>query len=113
MNDALQGEVWFCEFEPSLGRAQAGRRPALVVSVDQLGAGPSGIAIVVPLTTTPSENPIRPAIESSEGGLQTRSWALPDMVRSIDRSRLIKRWGRVSPSTLDAVAGRVQLLVRT
>ncbi len=113
MSEALQGEVWFCELEPTRGREQAGRRPVLVVSVDQLSAGPSELAIVVPLTTTPSENPIRPAIESPEGGLRERSWALPDMVRSIDRSHLVERWGRVSSSTLEAVAGRVRLLVRT
>ena len=85
----------------------------MVVSVDQLSAGPSELAIVVPLTATPSENPIRPVIEWPEGGLRERSWALPDMVRSIDRSRLVERWGRVSSSTLEAVAGRVRLLVRT
>lgn len=113
MSEAAQGEVWFCDLDPTRGREQAGRRPALVASVDQLGVGPSGLAIVVPLTTTPQDNPIRPEIPVAEGGLKERSWALPDMVRSIDRSRLVERWGRVRPSTLEGVAGRVRLLIRT
>ena len=113
MNAAAQGEIWFCELDPTRGREQAGRRPALVVSVDQLGTGPSELAIVVPITTTPQQNPIRPELPADEGGLKERSWALPDMVRSVDRSRLVERWGRVRPETLEQVASRVRLLVRT
>lgn len=113
MSAAAQGEVWFCELDPTRGRKQAGRRPALVVSVDQLGTGPSGLAIVVPLTTTPQQNPIRPEIPVEEAGLKKRGWALPDMVRSVDRSRLVERWGRVRPETLEQVATRVRLLMRT
>lgn len=113
MSEAAQGEVWLCELDPTRGREQAGRRPALVVSVDQLGTGPSRLAIVVPLTTTPQQNPIRPEIPAEEGGLKKRSWALPDMVRSVDRSRLVERWGRVRPGTLEQIASRVRLLIRT
>lgn len=113
MSEAHQGEVWFCELEPTRGREQAGRRPAMVVSVDQLGRGPSELAIVVPLTTKASENPIRVRIEPPEGGVRESSWAMPEMVRSIDRSRLLERWGRVGDEVLEAVAGRVRLLVRS
>lgn len=113
LNEARQGEVWFCELNPTRGREQAGRRPAVVVSVNQLGAGPSNLAIVVPLTTTIQDNPMHPQIDPPEGGLRDRSWALPDMVRSVDRSRLIERWGRVGPETLEQIGSRVRLLVRT
>jgi mRNA interferase MazF len=113
VSEAAQGEIWFCDLEPTRGREQAGRRPAVVVSVDQLGTGPSGLAIIVPLTTTPQQNPIRPEISADEGGLEKRSWALPDMVRSVDRSRLAERWGRVRPETLEQIASRVRLLIRT
>jgi len=113
LSEARQGEVWFCDLVHTRGREQAGRRPAVVVSIDQFGSGPSGLAIVVPLTTTPSDNPIRPRVDPPDGGLREPSWALPDMVRSIDRSRLIERWGTLAPATLHAIAGRVRLLVRT
>jgi mRNA interferase MazF len=113
LTEAGQGEVWFCELDPTRGREQAGRRPVVVISVDQLGTGPSGLAIVVPLTTTPQHNPIRPRIDPPGGGLRERSWALPDMVRSVDRSRLVDRWGRLPPATVDQIAARVRLLIRT
>lgn len=111
--EARQGEVWFCDLDPTRGREQAGRRPVAVISVDQLGAGPSNLAIVVPLTTTPQDNPIRPELDPPEGGLRERSWALPDMVHSLDRSRLTERLGKLRPATVEQLASRVRLLVRT
>jgi mRNA-degrading endonuclease toxin of MazEF toxin-antitoxin module len=31
----------------------------------------------------------------------------------VDRSRLAERWGRVRPETLEQIASRVRLLIRT
>ena len=49
---AARGEVWLADLDAGHGREQAGVRPVLVVSATELGSGPSGLAIVVPLTTT-------------------------------------------------------------
>lgn len=110
--DARQREVWFVDLDPLVGREQAGRRPALVVSVDQIGSGPSDLCIVVPLTTTDRPNPLYVEIVPPEGGMRERCWATPEMVRSISRRRLVERWGTVRPSTLKAVVERVRLLTR-
>jgi mRNA interferase MazF len=109
---ARQGEVWFVDLEPTRGREQAGRRPALVISVDQLGSGPSELAIVVPLTTATRPSPLHVPIEPPEGGVREPSHAMPEMVRSVSRSRLVERWGRVGPQTLETVIARVRLLTR-
>jgi mRNA interferase MazF len=110
--ESRQGEVWFVDLDPARGREQAGRRPALVISVDQLGAGPSELAIVVPLTTTDRPNPLYVALDPPEGGVRERSHAMPEMVRSVWRGRLVERWGAVSTQTLETVLQRVRLLVR-
>jgi mRNA interferase MazF len=110
--EARQRDVWFVDLEPIVGREQAGRRPAVVVSVDQIGTGPSGLCVVVPLTTTQRPNPLYIEISPPEGGLRERSWAMPEMVRSLSRRRLVDRWGAVRPSTLEAILARVRLLVR-
>jgi mRNA interferase MazF len=112
VNDARQGEVWFVDLDPTRGREQAGRRPAVVVSVDQLGAGPSGLAIVVPLTTTSRPNPLYVAIEPPEGGVRETSHAMPEMVRAVSRQRLVERRGVVRDATLEQVLQRVRLLLR-
>ena len=113
MIEARQGEVWFVDLDPTRGREQAGRRPALVVSVDQLGTGPSELAIVVPLTTTARPNPLYVAIEPPEGGLREASYAMPEMVRAVSRQRLAERWGMARDATLEQVLQRVRLLVRS
>lgn len=112
MPEARQGEVWFVDLDPTTGREQAARRPALVVSVDQLGTGPSDLVIVVPLTRTDRPNPLYVALEPPEGGVRERSFAMPEMVRSISRGRLVERWGTVNRATLTTVIDRVWLLTR-
>lgn len=110
--EARQGEVWFCDLDPARGHEQAGSRPAVVLSVDQISAGASELAIVVPLTRTNRPSPLYVAIDPLEGGLRERSFAMPEMVRSISRSRLSMRWGTVSAAILGEVAHRVHLLTR-
>jgi mRNA interferase MazF len=110
--EARQRDIWFVDLNPIIGREPAGRRPALVVSVDQVGTGPSDLCIVVPLTTTERPNPLYIEIVPPEGGVRERCWAMPEMVRSISRRRLVERWGAVRPQTLEAVVGRLRLLIR-
>jgi mRNA interferase MazF len=109
---ARQGEVWFIDLEPTRGREQAGRRPGVVVSVDQLGTGPSGLAIVVPLTSTDHSQRLHVPIDPPAGGVRERSYAMPEMVRSISRERLIDHWGTLDDAALSEIARRVRLLVR-
>lgn len=110
---ARQGEVWFADLEPTKGREQAGRRPVLIISVDQLGTGPSELAIVVPLTATDRPSPLYVPIDPPEASVREPSHAMPEMVRSIWRGRLVERWGRTRPETLDEVISRVRLLTRS
>jgi mRNA interferase MazF len=106
---AGQGEVWDCRLEPIVGREQAGRRPCLVISVDQLGKGPSELAIVTPITRT-ERVALDVRIDPPEGGLDEPSYAQPYQVRTVSRERLVARRGRVAPDTLRQVARRVHLL---
>ncbi len=53
-----RGEVWQVAFDPVVGREQAGERPAVVVSFDDLNATTAGIAIVLPITRRDRGNPL-------------------------------------------------------
>lgn len=112
MSEARQGEVWFVDLEPTRGREQAGRRPAVVVSVDQLGRGPSELAIVVPLTRTDHGQRLHVEIDPPNGGVRQRSYAMPEMVRSVSRDRLVERRGMLDDATLSEIARRARLLIR-
>jgi mRNA interferase MazF len=109
---AAQGEVWFASLDPIIGRGQAGRRPVLIVSVDQLGTGPSKLAIAVPITSRSHGQRIHVPVNPPEGGVRADSHIMPEQVRCIARERLIECWGKVSPATLDAVLHRILVLTR-
>jgi mRNA interferase MazF len=83
-----------------------------VISVDQLGSGMSQLAISVPLTSRDREQPIHVKIDPPEAGIRSVSYAMPEQVRAISRERLVERWGRVRPDTLEQVIHRVHLLTR-
>lgn len=108
-----QGEIWLVDLNPVRGHEQAGRRPAVVVSVDKFNHGLSGLAIVVPITGTDRGQPLHVRVDPPEGGLRKTSFAKPEDVRSISQERLVERWGATSRATLQAIVKRIQVLTWT
>lgn len=86
-----QGEIWYVNLDPAEGQEQAGDRPALVVSVDELNR--TGLSMVVPGTTREKHYPGRVRIPAGVGGLPRDTWFLCDQLRTIDRRRLRRRVG--------------------
>ena len=95
-----RGEIWLADFDPVRGHEQSGRRPVLVVSVDEMNSGKSSLVIVVPLTTKHRGIESHRLIRPPEGGLVKPSYLLVEAIRSISRERLVVRWGVVSPATM-------------
>jgi len=57
---ATRGEIWTVDFSPTVGHEQAGRRPALVISVDELNQSPAELlGIVSNLTMDDVEDVVR------------------------------------------------------
>lgn len=98
--NARRGDVWLVDFGDPIGREQAGRRPAVVVSADALNAGPAGLLIVVPVTTTRRGLPSHIEIEPGDSGLDEISYAKCEDVKSISDRRLIARLGTTEPGVL-------------
>jgi mRNA interferase MazF len=67
---------------------------------------------MVPLTSTDHRQRLHVAIDPPNGGVRQRSYAMPEMVRSVPRDRLVERWGVVDDATLVEIARRVRLLIR-
>jgi mRNA interferase MazF len=108
---AARGEVWMIDLNPTRGHEQAGKRPALVVSINQLNRGPANLVIVLPITSRPCGIPTHVPIDPPEGGLKKQSFALCEAVRSVSADRLAKRLGRVSSATMQAVEDRLRILL--
>ena len=111
MNSPLRGEVWDVDLDPVRGREQAGRRPAMIVSVDPFNEGPADLVVVIPITRTERRVRWHVRVDPPEGGLLSASFLKCEDVRSVSRSRLAKRRGRISTASQDAVDDRLRILL--
>jgi mRNA interferase MazF len=107
-----QGDVHWADPEPVRGREQAKARPFLVVSVDSMNRSPIDLFIAVPLTTKDRGNALHVRIEPPEGGLGSRSFAMPEQLRVMSMERASRRLGSVRKATLQEVLRRCRLLLR-
>jgi len=99
------------DLNPTVGREQAGKRPALVISVDELNHSAAELVIALPLTTRDKKIRSHVPVEPGEGGLRKRSFIKCEDVRSISVRRLERRLGSVSSDTLSGVEDRLRILL--
>ena len=111
MTGPAHGEVWFVSLDPTLGHEQSGTRPALVLSVTRFNEGPAGLVIVAPMTARDRGVPLHVCIDPPEGGLSMPSFVLCEAVRSISKSRLVRKLGVVSAEKLGVVKDRLRVLM--
>lgn len=99
-----RGTVVLVELDPTVGREQRGVRPSVIVSNPAVNADQRfPIVCVVPVTGSPGEGALYPPLEPGPSGLARTSWALVDQVRSIDKRRVHRVFGRLRPEELRAV----------
>lgn len=106
-----RGDVYMVDLDPTIGREQAGQRPALIVSDDPLNRSPSGLVIVAPITGTDRGVPAHVAVVPPEGGLTKASVIMADQIRTISRRRLGRRLGAISPGTMAEVDDRLRMVL--
>jgi mRNA interferase MazF len=95
-----RGDVFLVALDPTLGQENAKTRPCVIVSPDELN-GALATFIVAPLTTGSHPYPFRiPCRFKAKSG-----HVVLDQLRTVDRARLVKKVGRISPSTLERVLG--------
>ena len=96
------GEVWLANLDPTVGSEIQKTRPCVVVSPDDMNDHLRSV-IVVPMTTGARPAGFRVALTfQGQQGL-----ILLDQLRTLDRTRLVKRLGALRPATL---AGTLQTL---
>lgn len=115
MNPALsppkRGEIWTVDFDPTRGREQAGKRPALVLSASLFNQGLAGLAVVLPISSKNKHIPWHVPVMPPEGGLPGVSFIKCEDIRSVAVECLTRRWGGVSPVTLAEVEYRRRTLL--
>ena len=106
-----RGEIWLVDFGEPIGREPAWQRPALVVSDDLLNQGPSGVVIVVPLTTRHRDIPSHIEIDADQSGLDDTSYARCEDVRSLSVNRLVTRVGHAPPEAIHDIERALRFLL--
>lgn len=104
------GELWLVDFgEPHPGEPAA-HRPALVIGPPDTFGSSFPFAIVTPLTTTRHGLSLHVEVDPTlESGLDEVSYVQCELIRSVNRRRLLHRLG-----TVDAeVERRVSSIIKT
>ncbi len=96
-----RGEVYLVAFDPTVGAEVKKTRPAVIVQND-IGNRFAATTIVAAITSHVNARlyPFEILVEPREGGLRERSAVLLNQIRTIDRSRLIRRLGTLRPDTM-------------
>jgi len=111
MSQPLRGEVWLATLDPTVGREQAGTRPALIVSDDLFNQSHAELVVVLPITSKSKNVRSHVPVLPPEGGLQVASYIKCEDVRSISIQRFGRRLGRVSAKTVNEVEQRLRIIL--
>ncbi len=93
-----RGEIWLATLDPTVGSEIRKTRPCVVVSPPEMHDHLRTV-IVAPMTTAGRSTPFRPAI--TFGG--KRGLVVLDQIRTLDKTRLVKRLGKAPPTTITSV----------
>jgi len=96
-----RGDVWLAGLDPVIGSEQGKTRPVVIVQNDVANEY-SPVVIVAAVTTAvgPREYPTEVRVRAPEGGLEKDSAILLNQIRTIDKRRMIERWGTLAPETM-------------
>ena len=103
-----RGDIVWLSFDPQLGREQAGRRPAVVLSPSSYN-GKVGLALCCPVTNQAKGYPFEVAVPDGTG---VTGVILADHVRSLDwRQRRAEFIARLPADRLGDVLARIDALL--
>ncbi|NNC79420.1 MAG: type II toxin-antitoxin system PemK/MazF family toxin [Acidimicrobiales bacterium] len=98
-------ELWLTDFGDPFPGEPAFHRPALVVGPPSYFGADFPFVLVVPLTTTDRGLSLHVEIEAnSDTGLETASHAQCELLRSVNRRRLVHRLGTIDSTTNEQVS---------
>jgi mRNA interferase MazF len=90
--------------DPTVGHEQRGRRPCIIVSDPEVAADQRfPLVAVVPVTAVAGEGALYPPLRPGRSGLTRDSWALVDQLRSVDKRRVRRVFGRIARDEMSRI----------
>ena len=104
-----RGEIWLADLNPTRGSEQAGTRPVLIFQNNLINRYTKTI-LAIALTTNLRRASLPSCLQISkgEGGLASDSVELCHQLRVLDKTRLTRKLGTVSPTTISAIESCVK-----
>jgi len=96
--------IWRANLDPIIGSEQGKSRPVLIISEDDINAL-LNIVNIIPITSRKPNRIIYPNeafLAADKYGLEKDSIALCHQIRTIDKSRLSKKYGQISSKVIQS-----------
>ncbi len=93
-----QYELVLVNLDPTIGSKIKKTRPCAVISPNEMNKYLQTI-VVSPLTSSSKPYPTRVEIKQTK----TKGWVVLDQIRTVDRTRIIKKLGNLTTSEIEAV----------
>ena len=100
----LRGEIWYVNLDPVIGSEQGGQRPVLVVQNDVSNKHSSVVIVAAITSQMPSRKYSHDVhLQPGESGLDRLSRVMLNQLRTIDKQRLRRFVGRLTPEEMEQV----------
>lgn len=93
-----QYEVFLVDLDPTKGHEIQKTRPCLIISPNEMNHSISTV-IIAPMTTKSHPYPTRIEIDFNK----KKGWIVLDQIRTIDKTRLIKKMGKIEKKQIKQV----------
>jgi len=100
----VTGDVWLADLEPVRGSEQGRRRPVVIFQNPKV-AQYTTTFLAVPITSNLARGRIAGTrfLDAGEGGLEKNSVVLAFQTRALDKTRLVRRIGKLTDESIEAV----------
>ena len=104
MSIVKRGDIYYADLSPVVGSAQGGMRPVLIAQNDTGNKhSPTVIAAAITSQTGKARLPTHIELDAQSVGLSRDSVILLEQIRTIDKSRLRERMGKLDDTTMTKV----------
>lgn len=107
-----RGDLYYADLRPVIGSEQGGIRPVVILQ-NNTGNRHSPTVIAAPVTsrTGKARLPTHVSLGESAEGLRRGSFILLEQIRTLDRSRLRKRIGRLDKAEMERVNHALEISI--
>ena len=104
MHPVRRGDIYYADLSPVVGSEQGGMRPVLIIQNDTGNRhSPTVIAAAITSQTGKANLPTHISLAARRCGLTRDSVILLEQVRTLDKSRLRERMGRLDEPAMHQV----------